>query len=303
MATTLKDLDKTLVPRSVSEDVWKVALSEAVVPQLAKATPVILGDNVVPTVTKRPAASIVGEGANKPSSEFQLGAKSFRPIKAVVGVEFSMEAVESNPAGVLDTLAEELSGALSRQIDLAVIHGRQASDGKQLAGQEYLTQTTNSIEIAAPEDVDAALWDGYGLVTGAGHTFSGFAADPRLSALMASARDKEGRRLNQDISMGGGVGSYAGLPVAVSQTVSGRADASTDAGVYAIGGDFSAVRFGRALDIPLRKIEFGDPLGNGDLQRRNMVAFMAEALFGWAILDHGAFVQYVTPGSAEGNGE
>lgn len=302
MATTLKDLDKNLVPRSVSDDIWKTALAEAVVPQLAKSTPVILGDNVVPTVTKRPAASIVGEGEEKTGSEFKLGSKSFRPIKAVVGLEFTMEAVESNPAGVLDSMAEELSGALARQIDLAVIHGRQASDGEQLSGQEFLTQTTNTVEIADAADVDAALWDGYGLVTGAGHGFSGFAADPRLTALMASARDQDGRRLNPEISMGGGVGSYAGLPVAVSKTVSGRADASTDAGIFAVGGDWSAVRFGRALDIPLRRIEYGDPLGNGDLQRRNSVAFMAEALFGWAILDNGAFVKF-TSASAEGNGE
>ena len=99
--------------------------------------------------------------------------------------------------------------------------------------------------------------------------------------------------------MGGqGISSFAGLPVAVSKTVSGRVDASEDTDILAIGGDWSQVRFGRALDIPLRRIEYGDPLGNGDLQRRNSVAFIAEIMFGWTVMKEDAFVKYVKPTEA-----
>lgn len=292
----------TLLPRSVSDEIWKESFATAVVPSLAKSHPMIIGENVIPVLTKRPAASVVGELGNKPDSQIEVGAKSIKPIKAVVGLEFSMETLQSNPANVLDIISEELSGALARQIDLAVLHGRQASDGQQLSGDpEYINQTTNRVELVSlaenkpdPAKADAALWDGYNLVVGGDkpRDFTGFGLDPRMVALLANARDKEGRRINPEIPMGGSVTSYAGQPVAVSRSVSGQMDASADTKVRGFGGDWNALRFGRALDIGLKRIEYGDPFGNGDLQRRNAVAFMTEVIFGWAILDKDAFVAY-----------
>lgn len=299
-----------LLPRSVSNDIWKQALDTAIVPTLAKSHPVIIGENIIPVLTKRPSASIVGELGNKPDSELEVGAKSIKPIKAVVGLEFSMETVESNPANILDMMSEELSQALARQIDLAVLHGRQASDGAALSGSpEYINQTTNRVELTAltggkpdPALADAALWDGYNLVVGGDkpHNFTGFGMDPRFVSLLANARDKEGRRLNPEIPMGGSVTNYAGQSVAVSRTISGQTDASADTKVRAFGGDWEALRFGRALDINLKRIEYGDPFGNGDLQRRNAVAFLSEVIFGWAILDPTAFVAYEEPAAAGG---
>lgn len=287
------------LPRNLSQEIWKDALEEAVVPRLSKAHPVILGENTIPTLTKRPAAAIIGEGENKKQSDMQIGSKSFRPIKAVVGMEFTMEAIETNPVNVLEQIGAEAAGALARQIDLAVLHGRQAIDGGQLSGQDYITETAHEIELPAPELVDQAMWEGYGLVNEADGNFDGFAADPRFAAYIANARDKEGRRLYPEINMGGqGISSFAGLPVAVAKTVSGRVDASEDTDILAIGGDWSQVRFGRALDIPLRRIEYGDPLGNGDLQRRNSVAFIAEIMFGWTVMKDDAFVKFVKPGDA-----
>ena len=292
------------LPRNLSQEIWKDALEEAVVPRLSKAHPVILGENTIPTLTKRPAAAIIGEGENKKQSDMQIGSKSFRPIKAVVGMEFTMEAIETNPVNVLEQIGAEAAGALARQIDLAVLHGRQAIDGGQLSGQDYITQTAHEIELPAPELVDQAMWEGYGLVNEADGNFDGFAADPRFAAYIANARDKEGRRLYPEINMGGqGISSFAGLPVAVSKTVSGRVDASEDTDILAIGGDWSQVRFGRALDIPLRRIEYGDPLGNGDLQRRNSVAFIAEIMFGWTVMKDDAFVKYVKPSEATDPGD
>ncbi|WP_018024356.1 phage major capsid protein [Corynebacterium ulceribovis] len=285
-----------LLPRSVSNEIWKAATAQSVVPSLAKSHPVILGENIIPVLTKRPSASIVGEGQDKADSQLEVGAKSIKPIKAVVGLEFTMETLHSNPANVLDLMSGELSDALARQIDLAIFHGRQASDGKNLSGSpEFINQTEKRVKLSGlPEKADAELWDGYNILVDADkpHDFTGFAMDPRHVGLIANARDKEGRRLNPEIPMGGSVTSYAGMPVAVSRSVSGQMDASADTKVRAFGGDWNSLRFGRALDISLKKIEYGDPFGNGDLQRRNAVAFLTEVIFGWAILDKNAFVAY-----------
>ena len=284
-----------LLPREVSADIWKNATAQSIIPTLAKSQPMILGENVFPTVTKRPSASIVGEGGNKPDSDLEVGSKIVKPIKAVVGLEFTMEAIMTNSAGVLGLLQSELGAAISRQIDLAVLHGRQASNGLALtSGHEYINQTANRVELTTGANADAELWAGYGLVVNGtnGNDFSGFALDPRLVYSLATARGTDGKRLNPDIQMGSAVTSYAGQPVAVSKTVSGQVDASLDTKVRGFGGDWDALKFGYALDIFTKKIEYCDPFGNGDLQRRNSVAYLTEVIFGWAIMDSTAFVAY-----------
>ena len=287
-----------LLPRKTSQEIWKRATASSIVPTLATGHPMILGENTFPVLTKRPAASVIGEGANKVDSDLEVGSKTIKPIKAVVGLEFTMEAIMTNPAGVLGLMEEELSQALARQIDLAIFHNREASSGATLTGgHEYIAQTTNSITLSAtPDDIDEKLWEGYGLVVDDGEAdFTGFAFDPRLTFTLATAKDLQGRRLHPEIAMGNAVTSYSGQPAAVSKLVSGQADASTDTGIRAFGGDWDALKFGHVLDIATRRIEYGDPFGNGDLQRRNAVAYLTEVIFGWAIRDLNSFVKYVLP--------
>ncbi|QCW22013.1 major capsid protein [Gordonia phage Yakult] len=288
-----------LLPKSVASDIWKKATAESIIPSLSKSHPVILGDNIIPVLTKRPAASVIGELENKKDSDLEVGAVNFKTIKAIVGLEFSMETVLMNPVGILDMIGEEMGSALARQVDLAVIHKRQASTGTTLtSGVDAISDTDNRVELdgAAGFDPDPLLWEGYQKVVDTnGQNFTGFAVDPRLTFVLANARDDNGRRLNPDINMGQQVTSYSGQPMVNSKLVGGDVDASTDTRIRAIGGDWDALRFGYAHQIGLRKIEYGDPFGNGDLQRRNAVAYLMEVIFGWGILDLDAFVVYELP--------
>ena len=280
-----------LLPKSVSSKIWSKAEALSIIPTLATNEPMILGENVFPTLTKRPAASIVGEGQAKPQSTIEVGAKVIKPIKAVVGLEFTLESILSNPAGILGLLETEMSAALARQIDLAILHGRNAATGTAIAGAEYVNQTTNRVELAADRTTyDASLWAAYEAVTATGNDFTGFAFDPRLVGALGSARNTTtGVRLHPEIGMGNGITAYEGQRAAVSKTVSGQVDASADTKVRAFAGDWDALRYGRVLDIRTKKIEYGDPFGNGDLQARNCVAYLAEVFFGWGILDLSAF--------------
>jgi HK97 family phage major capsid protein len=288
-----------LLPRSVSTDIWKKATALSIIPTLATSKPMILGENTFPVLTKRPAASIVGEGANKPDSDIEIGSKTVKPIKAVVGLEFTMEAILTNPGGVLDLMSEEMAGALARQIDLAVLHKTVAASGGAISGVEAVADTTNAVALdtvptAANGGIDKLLWDGYGLVVNTNDAnFTGFAFDPRLVYTLGTARDVNGRRLHPELTMvNQGLSNFEGQPAAISKTVSADVDASDDTGIRAFGGDWDALKFGYVLDIGVRKIEYGDPFGNGDLQRRNAVAYLAEVIFGWAIMDLNAFVKY-----------
>lgn len=299
-----------VLPRNVSERIWAQARERAIFPSLSDNVPVILGENVYPTLTQRPAASIIGEGEPKVDSRIEFDSKVMRPLKAVVGLEFTMEAIRQNPLGVLGLLEAELSGALARQIDLAIAHGRQAVDGTDLTQvTEHLTDTTKRVYLKganAPENIDVALWDAYKMVAAPDDTtkvfdFTGFAADPRGLFLIANDRDSENRRVNTQITMVNGAQTYAGLPLVVGRGVSGQMDASTDTKVRFIGGDWNALKFGYAMDIFVKKIEYGDPFGNGDLQRRNAVAYMAEVIFGFAIMDLDAFVLVIDDEPAGGD--
>lgn len=286
--------DKNL-PRNVAAEVWKKARASTIMPALATSVPIILGENTFPIVTKRPTASIVGEGGNKPQSQIEVGSKTIRPIKAVVGLEFTMEAILTNPAGVMGLLSEELSAALAEQIDLAVLHGKDATTGSTISGVDYVNETALRVDIDDAASVDAALWQGYGdVVNAGGRDFTGFALDPRYVYELANDRDNLGKRVNE-IGIGGAVTSYAGQPVAVSKSVSGQLGSLADTGVRGFGGDWDALKFGYSLNIPIERIEYGDPFGNGDLKRRNSIAYMAEVIFGWAILDESAFVAYERP--------
>jgi len=300
-----------LLPKSISSEIWKDATAKSIIPTLATSKPMILGENTFPILTKRPAASIVGENENKPDSDLQVGSKTVKPIKAVVGLEFSMEAIMTNPAGVLGLMEEEMGGALARQIDLAILHYRQASNGAALTqGHEYLSQTTNVVALDTPPaanlgGIDKLLWDGYGLVVnGSDGDFTGFAMDPRLVYTLATARDVNGRRLHPELTMvNQGLTNFEGQPTAISKGVSGQVDSSVDTGIRAIGGDWDSLKFGYVLQIGVKKIEYGDPFGNGDLQRRNAVAYLAEVIFGWAIRDLSRFTKYTVDldgGSGEG---
>jgi hypothetical protein len=249
-----------------------------------------MGDNSFVTVTSEPAAEIVGELANKTESDFAVGAKVIRPIKAHVGVEFSMESVLANPGGVLGLLQDSLSGAIRRQVDLAVLHGRNARTGAALGGgTEYLNQTANRVELTTLTATTDEVWAAHDLVS-ATSSVSGWALDPRMVSRMARSTFANGVRQFPNLGLGDtSVTNIDGMSAAVSRTVSGQVDASADTKVRAFVGNWDALKFGYAMNIFVERIEYGDPFGNGDLKRRNAIGYRAEAVFGYAILDLAAF--------------
>lgn len=282
-----------LLPRSVSTDIWKVAAATALIPRLARSTPLILGENVFPTVTKRPAASIIAESQAKRASDFEIGSKTVKPVKAVVMTEFPLEIVLTNPASIIDTIATESADAIARQIDLAIIHNRDALTGASLsADNEYLNKTTQRIEVGAePVSTKAEIKSAAALVRQARFSPNGLALDPLFQTRMIDAvYPNTNTEVFPNLSLSNDITNVLGLPAGVSETVSGAVDGSAATTLRGIAGDFSSLRWGRVLDIRTKKVEYGDPTGNGDLQARNHVAYITEAFFGWTVMDSKAFV-------------
>lgn len=290
-----------LMPRATVAEMWEKAWSAAVIPQVATAVPSIIGENSIPFVDEVPRAQVLGEGEGTKGSSAKFGAKTFTVKTVRVGVPVTYEALESDPAGTVTKLKELLSRALSEQIDLAVIHGKQALDGTDLTGVESLAGTvTNSVEVGDPAKTSEAVWAGHGLVTGAGFGFGSLIADPKLLGPLASVRDTQGRRLHPEIGLSDRVTSFDGAGVVTSPTVSGSSVGVTS-NLRAIGGDWSALKLAQGSSMTLQAVPYGDPLQLGrDMASHREVALIMDTRLGWALMDPDAFVKYEVAGAGTG---
>ena len=283
-----------LMPRATVASIWEKAWDAAAIPQVADSVPAIIGENSIPFVDQRPRAQVLGEGEGTKGSSAKFGAKTFTVRTVRVGVPVTYEALEANPAGVVSYLQGLLARALAEQVDLAVLHGKQALDGADIAGVESIAGTvTNSVDVGAASEAGAAIWEGAGLVTGAGHAFGPLVADPRMLATLGSLRDAQGRRLHPEIGLGDRVTSYDGARVVSSSIVSGTGVLDEPSSLRAVGGDWSALKLAQGSTMRLQTVQYGDPLQLGrDMASHREVAFIMDTRLGWALMDPAAFVKY-----------
>lgn len=286
---------QSLMPRETVAEIWDKAHATAVLPQIAKTIPAVIGETAVPYVSERPKAQIQGEREATKASKATIGAKTFITRNVRVGVPVTQEALESDPAGSISKVKELLAGALAEQIDIAAIHGVSAIDLATVADADTLASVTNSVELGAIADASMDIWAGHGLVAGAGYNYSGLIADPAFTSRLANSRDSEGRRLHPEIGLGGLPSSFEGVPLLTTPNVSG-AHLGIDSNLRAIGGDWSALYLAQGDTMRMSVVPYGDPLGTGrDMASHREVALILDTRLGWAIMDPGAFVKYVAP--------
>jgi hypothetical protein len=84
------------------------------------------------------------------------------------------------------------------------------------------------------------------------------------------------------------VTSFEGMRAYSSSTVGATPEASTT-NVKAILGDWSLLRWGVQKTVPVERILYGDPDGQGDLKRTNQIALRLEIVYGWAVMDLDGF--------------
>lgn len=278
-----------LLPKKISDKIWDIAVDHSVVPSLTTQEPVILGDNIIPTITEKPRASMIGEGQPKKMTSLRFGSEKLWRGKAVVMTEISMETALADPVKTLSTIQTTFGQALATQIDLAILHNRDALTGEQIsADAKSVAATSQSVALGEdPNRVKKEINAASALIASHSTAPNGIALDPALIARMVEAENQLGQELYPALNVGArDAGLVNGLRSAVGEAVSGRTyEDSVDSGVRGIVGRWDAVRWGKVAQIPMRKVEYGDPTGNGDLQARNMVAFISEILFGWTVLD------------------
>ena len=280
---------KVMMPRNIANGIVAQARSTSLVAKLSAAEPRRFGEPDMIPFNAGPKMEFVDEGADKSPTSAKLGSVTAKPHKGQVTLRFNEEvqwADEDYQLGLLDELAKAGEVALSRGLDLGLLHRINPLKGTATTWDNYLAATTKTVEIDAKTDADEVLRKAVGLLVSEGDAWpvNGVALDPRFAWDLAGLKDKDGRQRYPNLGFGVGMTSFMGLPCAVGSTVSGKPEATKDTDVRAIVGDWAGgVRWGVQRDLPVEIIRFGDPDGQGDLKRKNQIALRLEIVYGWYV--------------------
>jgi len=276
--------------------VWRKAIKTGVLSQLAAADPEIkVGDTNIFTFLDAAKAELVGESENKSSQDGKPTNATAKTYKVQVTYRMSDEVKyedEDYQIGLVEALVGRVGEALSRALDLIAIHGVNPATGEVSASvTQYLDKAgflASDHVIAETADKNADVEALAGALQGDGYGATAVAFDPQFAGQLARSETEQGVKRFPELGLGFNVTNFQGLVAASGDTVSGRNEIDTPL-VKAIMGDFRAFVWGVARQVPLRTIEYGDPDGNGDLQRKNQIAIRAEAYLGFAFVDPKAF--------------
>lgn len=264
--------------------------NDSVLARLSPERPTLFGDVGATRMTRKPRAQIVAEGAQKGSDTAGWETVTVSPVKFQTTVRMTEEvqwADEDHRLGIIDDLVNALGESMARAVDLIGVHGINPSTGARATSvTSYLDQTTNRAVVGASPsaEIQAAV----GTIMGGAYVPTGLALDAGYAFALATETYEDGRERNPGMGFGNTITNYRGLSVASSSSVSGRPEA-TDTGLRALVGDFTQVKWGFQRRIPVQKIEYGDPDGNGDLKGNNQIAYRAEGVIYVAIFDLAAF--------------
>lgn len=285
------------LPVDVSDGIWKKAQSESTIARLSGARPQKFGKTNVMVLNSAPKAELVGESVEKSPTPTGYGNKTVIPLKLQVTMRTSNEvqfADEDYQLGILNDMMENAGIALGRALDIVGYHKINPLTGTVSANVPEGIADTASAATLAGTAYDAAVEAAAGLIIENGYTPSGIALDPVLAYGLATQRDNDNRKLYPELGFGLNVTNFDGMTAAVGDTVSAKKEAAAATGILGFVGQFDAFRWGVQRDIGAHLIEFGDPDGLGDLQRKNEVAIRAEILYGIGIMDLAAFAKIVS---------
>ncbi len=285
------------LPKNIASGMFSKATTGSAVAALSGSEPQQFGEVTHMTLTGRPRAELVGEGADKSSTSATFGTKVVTPHKFQVTMRFNEEvqwADEDYQLGVLDTLASEGGLALARALDLGVFHGINPLAGTAAASivaGDRIGTTTNSVEIttATLTTPDIVIEQAAGLVIADGYIPNGIAFDPTYAWTVATSRYTDGRKKYPELGFGTSLSTFESLNAFSSTTVSGLPEASANSNIKAIVGQWDLLRWGVQRRVPVELIRFGDPDGQGDLKRKNQIALRLEVVYGWGVMDLDGF--------------
>lgn len=281
-----------LFPEKLATEFFSLVKGKSSLAKLANAEPLPFVGKDIFTFNFSNKLSIVGESANKPAGDAAVTAVKMVPVKVEYQMRVSdefMYASEESQLNTLSQFADGFSKVLAEGFDVMAMHGLNPADStaSSIIGTNHFDGkvTTNVVTYAAAT-ADDNINDAIEAVESGGYTANGIAMSPAMRGAIA-AISTGASKTYPEFNFGAIPASLGQMNLDVNRSVAVHAtSAKTD---HAIIGDFSAFKWGIAKEIPMKVIEYGDPDGQGDLQRKNEVVIRAEAYIGWAIMDAAAF--------------
>lgn len=288
------------VAKQFSNDAFVGNMKKGVVAQLTNSLPEIkIGDTSFFDLSGRTKGEIVGEGKQKSPTPVTHPLRHILTTKLHYTERLSTEFLEfdkETQAHIVETLANKwMNKDFPSDLDTVVIHGFDPLSGKQSTVlQDYITKTGSSILVPSTGTTAAAIDTDLQTAIGSVDEVNGFAFSNSAASKLAGLTTDSGSPKYPSLGRFGlAFDNFEGTPAAKSKEV-GEYN-----GVQLIVGDWTALRWGIASEMPVDLIKYGDPDGLGDLQRYNQVALRYEVIFGFGIANPEAFAVVMTASEPE----
>lgn len=285
-ATTTSNIK---LPVEIAKDLVSKVADTSAIQSLSASSPAIFANRASILFTQDPEAEIVGESTQHSSQTVGLKPVDHIIKKLSVTVRFSNEvqwADEDSQLQIVDAIVDKSAAALGRGLDYLVFHALNPATGMPATGLTALT--AGATAVTATTDPAADL-DALADAVDPGYSISGIGLSKAYASSLRKVRVKNtGLRMFPEIPINLNTGVVDGLAAATSNTVSG-ALAKTATKVLAVMGDFNLIKWGIVRDINIETIETGDPDGLGDLKRLGQVAYRAEVVYSYAVIDPKGF--------------
>ena len=277
------------LPVEIAKDLVSKVADTSVIQTLSASSPAIFANRASILFTQDPEAEIVGESTQHSSQTVGLKPVDHIIKKLSVTVRFSNEvqwADEDSQLQIVDAIVDKSAAALGRGLDYLVFHGLNPATGMAATGLTALT--AGATTVTATTDPAADL-DALADAVDPGYSISGIGLSKAYASSLRKVRVKNtGLRMFPEIPINLNTGVVDGLAAATSNTVSGTL-AKTATKVLAVMGDFNLIKWGIVRDINIETIETGDPDGLGDLKRLGQIAYRAEVVYSYAVIDPKGF--------------
>lgn len=277
------------LPVEIAKDLVSKVADTSVIQTLSASSPAIFANRASILFTQDPEAEIVGESTQHSSQTVGMKPVDHTIKKLSVTVRFSNEvqwADEDSQLQIVDAIVDKSAAALGRGLDYLVFHALNPATGMAATGLTALT--AGATAVTATTDPAADL-DALADAVDPGYSISGIGLSKAYASSLRKVRVKNtGLRMFPEIPINLNTGVVDGLAAATSNTVSGTL-AKTATKVLAVMGDFNLIKWGIVRDINIETIETGDPDGLGDLKRLGQVAYRAEVVYSYAVIDPKGF--------------
>lgn len=280
------DLKKLTLPKEVATEVLKGVANTSTIARLSPSTPQLFTDREYLIFNGDAEAEVVAEGAKKSSHDYTLRSVVAKRVKVQTTTRVTSElrwADEDNQLEIISQIQADQAKAIGRALDVVVYHGLNPKTGEALEGHTGLA--ADGIQVESQGDTITDL-DELIAAVHIEHDVNGVALSREWAAELRKTRNPQtGARFYPEIPMNLDAGYLDGIVAATSNTVSWpKAQTPTD--VLAFLGDFSVIKWGMVRDMAAEIIPYGDPDGTGvDLAAHNQVAYRAEAVFAYAVLE------------------